>query len=78
METTGPYAVYFDVAYALAKEAGAIIKEAFYAEKQGLMFKDSVDLVTATDKGVEALVMSKIRERFPDHLFIAEEVRCAW
>lgn len=69
-----PYSEYFQLAHSLATEAGAIIKAAFYSEKQGLVFKDTVDLVTATDKNVEELVMSKIRECYPDHSFIAEEV----
>lgn len=69
-----PYSEYFQLAHSLATEAGAIIKDAFYSEKQGLVFKDTVDLVTATDKNVEELVMSKIRERYPDHSFVAEEV----
>lgn len=75
--TEGPYAEYFQLAHSLATEAGTVIKEAFYGEKQGLVFKDSVDLVTATDKLVEELVISKIRERYPEHLFVAEEVWCS-
>jgi myo-inositol-1(or 4)-monophosphatase len=71
----GAYDVYFDLALSLATEAGKVIREAFHSEKQGVVFKDAVDLVTATDKQVEEFVMSKIQERFPDHLFVAEEVR---
>eukprot|EP01127_Copromyxa_protea_P002147 TRINITY_DN12033_c0_g1_i1.p1 TRINITY_DN12033_c0_g1~~TRINITY_DN12033_c0_g1_i1.p1 ORF type:complete len:269 (-),score=72.47 TRINITY_DN12033_c0_g1_i1:84-890(-) len=74
---TDSYAEYLEFALSLAKEAGAVIKEAFYREKQGLVFKDAVDLVTATDKHVEEFVMSKIRERYPDHLFVAEESAAA-
>lgn len=36
-------------------------------------FKGPVDIVTETDREVEDLVTSLLRERFPDHLIIGEE-----
>lgn len=65
---------YLDFALILAKEAGALIKEAFYKEK-AITFKDATDMVTETDKLVEAFVIGKIREKYPTHVFIAEEVK---
>ena len=36
-------------------------------------YKGSVDLVTATDKQCEEVILSSIRQAFPDHKFIGEE-----
>ncbi len=67
------YAEYSELAVSLATKAGAMIKEAFYKEKE-LVYKDVVDLVTDTDKRVEAMVISSIQKNYPSHLFLAEEV----
>jgi len=56
----------------LAREAGKMIRSAFHAPKH-INFKGSVDLVTETDQAVESLVMGRIRTRFPEHTFVAEE-----
>jgi len=63
---------YFEFALSLSKRAGEIIKIAFHAPKE-VTFKDTIDLVTKTDKEVEVMLMNEIHQRFPDHLFIAEE-----
>lgn len=57
-----------------ALDAGKIIKEA-WERKTEVHFKAATDIVTETDKQCENLIMSKIRDRFPEHLFVAEEVR---
>jgi myo-inositol-1(or 4)-monophosphatase len=61
-----------DAAIAFAREAGAILREGFgrthVAERKG-----AIDLVTEYDKRSEALVLARIRERFPDHRVLAEE-----
>jgi len=61
-----------DAAIAFAREAGAILSEGFgrthVAERKG-----AIDLVTEYDKRSEALVLARIRERFPDHRVLAEE-----
>lgn len=38
-------------------------------------FKLDVDLVTETDKKTEQFLMNAIKAKYPDHLFIGEEVR---
>lgn len=70
---SSPHRELYEFALELAREAGRVIRTAFYARKN-ITFKSDVDLVTETDRAVEKLVMSKIRERYPDHTFVAEEV----
>jgi len=36
-------------------------------------YKSAIDLVTDTDRAVEALVIERLRAAFPDHLIVAEE-----
>jgi myo-inositol-1(or 4)-monophosphatase len=61
-----------DAAIAFAREAGAVLREGFgrthVAERKG-----AIDLVTEYDRRSEALVLGRIRERFPDHRVLAEE-----
>lgn len=74
----------FEVAVRLAKEAGEVIKEAFYSEKTINTKSCDTDLVTETDKKVEKIVFDKIRETFPNHECIGEETtsesgaQCTW
>jgi len=61
-----------DAAAEFARAAGAILLEghgrAHTPEKKG-----RIDLVTEYDRRSEALLVSRIRERFPDHAILAEE-----
>eukprot|EP01129_Flabellula_baltica_P017139 TRINITY_DN9409_c0_g1_i1.p1 TRINITY_DN9409_c0_g1~~TRINITY_DN9409_c0_g1_i1.p1 ORF type:complete len:268 (-),score=46.48 TRINITY_DN9409_c0_g1_i1:38-841(-) len=66
------YQPYYDLALSLAKQAGVVVKDAFYAKKD-ITFKGAVDVVTETDKAVERMIMDGIRDVYPDHLFVAEE-----
>lgn len=68
-----PYSEYALFAIDLAQRAGPCIKDAFHAPKE-LQFKGEVDIVTETDQKVEALVMAAIKEKYPDHCFVGEEV----
>lgn len=60
------------VAVDAARAAGKVISDAFHRPK-AIEHKGSADLVTETDKACELLIMSAIRENFPDHKFIGEE-----
>lgn len=60
------------VAVEAAKEAGALIREAFLKPKN-VQFKGQMDLVTETDKECERVIISRLRAAFPDHAFIGEE-----
>ena len=58
----------------LAAEAGKMIKAAFEAPKQ-IQFKGAIDLVTETDQAVEAFLLEHIKQKYPTHSFVAEEVQ---
>ena len=55
-----------------AFEAGKLLMDKF---ESGLRveFKGKYDLVTEADRQAEALIIKLIRERYPDHNFLAEE-----
>lgn len=55
----------------IAREAGALLLEQL--GKVAIEFKGEADLVTAADRGSEALITQRLRERFPDHAMVAEE-----
>jgi len=61
-----------DAAAALAREAGAILLEG-HSRVHAPEKKGRIDLVTEYDRRSEALLVSLIRERFPDHAILAEE-----
>jgi myo-inositol-1(or 4)-monophosphatase len=55
----------------LAREAGALLLSFF--GKVAVEYKGDVDLVTQADRNAEQLIVSRIRERWPDHDLIGEE-----
>lgn len=65
-------AKWLEVAESAALAAGEIIAEAWDKEKN-VEHKGTVDLVTATDKACEDLIMTRLKEVFPEHCFIGEE-----
>ncbi|CAO3616113.1 unnamed protein product [Cunninghamella blakesleeana] len=70
---------YLDFAIVLAKEAGAIIKNALEERmKNGnanvlLKYDNPSDLVTETDQAVEKYIKEKLSSTYPSHKFIGEE-----
>ncbi|KAJ3210524.1 Inositol monophosphatase 2 [Dinochytrium kinnereticum] len=67
---------YLTAAIDAAERAGALIREAFNDRqiRGEAEFKTSAaDVVTQTDRAVEAFVFGFLRERFPEHRFIGEE-----
>lgn len=60
------------VAHFAAARAGALLR-ARYREEHEVTFKGEVDLVTATDREAEDLIVGTIESAFPDHGIIAEE-----
>ncbi|HEY2388959.1 MAG TPA: inositol monophosphatase family protein [Candidatus Binatia bacterium] len=60
------------VARAAVDEAGALLR-ATWRNAQTIHYKGAVDIVTETDRQVEALVGARLRAAFPDHLIVAEE-----
>ncbi|MBL8046015.1 MAG: inositol monophosphatase [Anaerolineales bacterium] len=63
---------YLHFAEALAREAGAILREG-YGRAENIQYKGAVDLVTEYDHRVENLILSRLRERYPAHTIYAEE-----
>jgi inositol-phosphate phosphatase/L-galactose 1-phosphate phosphatase len=59
-------------AQAAAREAGAVIKEAVHKPKN-VERKSLLDFVTDTDKECERLILSRLQQVCPDHVFIGEE-----
>lgn len=58
----------YDYAIKLTKEAGVIMWEGFYGEKDTVMKSDRIwDLVTKQDKQIEQLLMDRISSKYPDH-----------
>ena len=60
------------VARAAVGEASALVR-ATWREAKTIHHKGAVDIVTETDREVEALVVSHLQRAFPDHLVVAEE-----
>lgn len=60
------------VARAAVSEAGALLR-ARWRHAKTVQYKGAVDLVTESDREVEALVVGRLQHAFPDHLIIAEE-----
>ncbi len=56
----------------LAREAGAVLRNGLDRPRE-LMFKSRADIVTDVDLASERLLVTSLRERFPDHAIIAEE-----
>ena len=63
---------FLDVALEAAREAGSILRAEYDRPKQ-VSYKGEVDLVTESDKRSEAIIVSKIRNHFPQHDIVAEE-----
>jgi myo-inositol-1(or 4)-monophosphatase len=63
---------FLEVAIETAREAGAILRHEFDRPKQ-ISYKGEVDIVTESDRRSEALIIARLRKRFPDHAIIAEE-----
>lgn len=63
---------FLEVAVEAAREAGSILRAEYDRPKQ-VSYKGEVDLVTESDKRSEAIIVSKIRNHFPQHEIVAEE-----
>ena len=63
---------YLDFSIELARAAGEVLKHYMAREKQ-VELKGRANLVTIADKEAEALIIGRIRERYPTHAILAEE-----
>lgn len=65
---------YLEVAEAAAREAGEVLRKKFGHLAGGeIEYKGQIDLVTAADRASEAKIVEVIRDKFPNHSFLAEE-----
>ncbi len=65
-------AAWLDDAIAIARDAGALLREAF-AHPLAIRYKGEIDLVTDADKASERAIVEAIGRRFPGHAVLAEE-----
>jgi len=63
----------FDFSLDLVKQCGEVIKAAFHSEKKISEKSAPNDLVTETDQNVEKMLISGLREKYPQTRFIGEE-----
>jgi myo-inositol-1(or 4)-monophosphatase len=63
---------YLDAAAEIAREAGSLLAELF-TQPLEISYKSRSDLVTVADRRSEALIVGRLRGRFPDHAIVAEE-----
>jgi myo-inositol-1(or 4)-monophosphatase len=63
---------YLDFSIELARAAGAVLKHYMEREKE-VELKGRANLVTVADKEAEALIIARIRARYPDHAILTEE-----
>jgi len=63
---------YLEFSIELARVAGDVLKHYMSREKQ-VELKGRANLVTVADKEAEALIISRIRDRYPKHAILAEE-----
>lgn len=61
------------VAVAIAKEAGALVREASRGSRALVGQKGRINFVTETDRASETLILRRIAEAFPQHAVLAEE-----
>ncbi len=69
---TAPEFIWVPAASAIAREAGARLRE-FLAQGVETEYKGDVDLVTVADRTVEKLIRGRLTEAFPEHGVYGEE-----
>jgi myo-inositol-1(or 4)-monophosphatase len=70
--TTTEFSEFTTAAIAIARQAGAILRESLGRVEQ-INFKGTVDLVTEVDKRSEEAIVGALTARFPNHRIVAEE-----
>ena len=66
------YSEEFEFSLDLVRKCGDVIRSAFHSEKTISEKSAPNDLVTETDQNVEKMLISGLREKFPDTLFIGK------
>jgi myo-inositol-1(or 4)-monophosphatase len=63
---------YLNIAVEIARESGALLAQLFKRPKE-IFYKRPSDLVTDADRRSEAMIVERLRGRFPKHGIVAEE-----
>lgn len=63
---------FLEAATEIAQEAGSLLAR-YFQRGVGYEYKRPYDLVTEADRAAEALVVERLRARFPNHSIVAEE-----
>ena len=66
---------------AVARDAAAeaaVHLRAAVGQPQRVEHKSAIDLVTETDRAVEALITARLRQAFPDHVVVGEEASAGY
>jgi myo-inositol-1(or 4)-monophosphatase len=66
------YSSYLSAAGEIAREAGALLLR-YFARRVAVEYKGDFDVVTAADRASEALIVERLRARYPSHSIVAEE-----
>jgi myo-inositol-1(or 4)-monophosphatase len=67
-----PELTYIPKAAAIAREAGALLRD-YHAKGVETEYKGDVDIVTVADRAAEKLIRTRLSEAFPDHGVYGEE-----
>jgi len=68
----GQYSDYLATAIEIAREAGALLADLFQQPHE-ITYKRRSDLLTEADRRSEALIVERLRSRYPGHALVAEE-----
>ncbi|XP_063235139.1 inositol monophosphatase 1 [Bacillus rossius redtenbacheri] len=69
--------VCYDFILPLIKKSGELIRDRIWSQKTVEVKASEIDLVTETDQEIERILISSLRDKFPDHKFIGEESTAA-
>ncbi|XP_072020129.1 inositol monophosphatase 1-like [Amphiura filiformis] len=75
--TTEELKVYLETAVNIARTAGKEVQNKFYKKKRTEIKSSLGDPVTETDKLIEKMFVTTIKEKYPSHRFIGEESTAA-
>lgn len=64
--------IFLAAAWEAAEAAGELIRDNWQQPKE-IGYKGAIDLVTSIDRDSERLIVSSLRQKFPDHSVLAEE-----
>uniref|UniRef100_H2ZVZ8 Inositol monophosphatase 2 n=1 Tax=Latimeria chalumnae TaxID=7897 RepID=H2ZVZ8_LATCH len=68
-EKSDPWEECLRAAEQIALNAGKVIREALKKDKQVRTKTSAADLVTETDRNVETLIISSLKQKFPTHRY---------